>query len=212
MAKKIDSNKMAVANSLELINQFKNNEIDLEALLSNDEIYSKLLIHINEFLLRDKPYQIEALQDAMNIIKQKYITSTKSIQDAILEAVQIGITDYHNWSSEMPNNLGKLIDMLKYQITYVPNYGNQIIKLPYRFLLDREGDCKSFAVIFSAYCTVNNIPNGLLFTSYENDREITHVYNYIIEGGKLVEIDLTLPRPLQTIKKFTLKEYYSILN
>jgi hypothetical protein len=209
MAKKV---KPIVSDSYELLIKFKANEIDLENLLSNDEIYSKLLIHIYEFLLRDKPNQIEALQDAMNIVKQKYITSTKSIQDAILEAVEIAITDYDNWESELPSGLAKLIDFLKYQITYIPNHGDQIIKLPYRFLLDKEGDCKSFAVIFSAYCTINNIPNGLLFTSYENDREITHVYNYIIEDSKIVEVDLTLPKPLQTIKKFTLKEYYSILN
>jgi hypothetical protein len=197
-----------------LIKKFIDNEIDLETLLSNDDIYNRILEHINEFLKRGKNEQIESLEDTMNIIKQKFITSTKTIQDSIIEAVKIGLsyTDPRNLGIPelKPNDLNSFLRYCKYNLIYQPNYGDQIIKLPQRLLEDKTGDCKSFAVLMAVYCIYYKIPNGLIFASYDENHEITHVYNYIIQNGKLMEIDLTISDPKQTEKKWYKKEYYEI--
>lgn len=65
---------------------------------------------------------------------------------------------------------------------YSMDGGSQDIRLPSAFLRTQTGgDCKSYSTFQMAIFTALGIPNGFEFASYDNSRQPSHVYNYIVD-------------------------------
>jgi predicted transglutaminase-like protease len=73
------------------------------------------------------------------------------------------------------------------------SFTDQNIQLPSGLINSKIGDCKSFALLISAFLQLQKITNGLIFVSYKNDKIPTHVYNFIELDGVTYYIDATLP-------------------
>lgn len=66
--------------------------------------------------------------------------------------------------------------------------GKQWIKTPARFIADRSGDCKSYAIFICSCLSCLGIPHLFRFASYSTDPEPTHVYAVAIDelGNEIV--------------------------
>jgi len=73
------------------------------------------------------------------------------------------------------------------------SFENQNIQLPSSLINTRVGDCKSFALLISAFLQLQKTRNGLIFVSYKPDKVPTHVYNFLEVNGITYFIDATLP-------------------
>jgi hypothetical protein len=88
------------------------------------------------------------------------------------------------------------------------SFENQNIQLPSSLINTRSGDCKSFALLVSAFLKLQKTRNGLIFVSYKPDKVPTHVYNFFENNGVTYYIDNTLPA--NRIKENRKKETFQI--
>jgi hypothetical protein len=86
----------------------------------------------------------------------------------------------------------KIWSFLKSKVNYVKDTpGYQFVKLPRRFLDEKQGDCKSFSV-FTAGILKNIYPKAEIFlryASYTNINIPTHVYTIMFYNNEIIIID-----------------------
>jgi len=72
---------------------------------------------------------------------------------------------------------------LRNEITYqADDVSNQNIKLPFRLMSDRVGDCKSFSLFAWAVLTSLGISTDYVYTSYNYSSTPSHIYVETMNG------------------------------
>lgn len=88
------------------------------------------------------------------------------------------------------NQLKSLWQFVRQNIRYEKDApGTQDILHPARLWDTRKGDCKSLTVFIHFCLCALGIPSVIRFASYDKSKEIGHVYNVAILGGRAVPID-----------------------
>lgn len=129
--------------------------------------------------------------DGRNTLKKKRGT-TKDIINEVLNTYQ----DTWHTTAELAETLRRgteeetcraVFDFIIANVNYNedPN-GVQWIRTPARLLHDREGDCKSMAILSASLLNNLGIPCFLRFVSFSRNNQITHVYT-VTESGIIID-------------------------
>lgn len=129
--------------------------------------------------------------DGRNTLKKKRGT-TKDIINEVLNTYQ----DTWHTTAELAETLRRgteeetcraVFDFIIANVNYNedPN-GVQWIRTPARLLHDREGDCKSMAILSASLLNNLGIPCFFRFVSFSRNNQITHVYT-VTESGIIID-------------------------
>jgi len=117
----------------------------------------------------------------------------------IINGVLLVYSENWNQTNEIANKLkdeniiktlNNIFDFVDKNIIYKEDFaGVQWIKTPKRLLIDKTGDCKSFAIFIASCLKSLNIDFSFRFVSFSNQKIATHVYIVAHINGKNYILD-----------------------
>jgi len=102
----------------------------------------------------------------------------------------------------------KIFNYVIEHVKYIedPN-GVQWVKTPARLLADGSGDCKSMAIFIGSCLRCLGIQHVVRFVSYSQQKEATHVYIVVTDGGSELVVDPVVR--VDDLPKFNYEEKYT---
>lgn len=94
---------------------------------------------------------------------------------------------------ESPADLGKMIFAMLKRMNYrADSPRKQIIKTPYRLLLDQSGDCKSYSIFAASLLQAAGIPVRFVFSNRDGSGKPDHVFVQFADGDNIYTLDGTI--------------------